>query len=70
MSVKAKGTIQASMYDKDKDQILHLYQLGVPIQKIITTHLKYGKYLSLKAYINKIKNHDDNTSKLACEASI
>tara|TARA_B110000091_G_C13802804_1_gene471051 strand:- start:813 stop:1469 length:657 start_codon:yes stop_codon:yes gene_type:complete len=67
---KPKGTIQASMYDKDKDQILHLYQLGVPIQKIITTHLKYGKYLSLKAFITKIKNHDDNTSKLACEASI
>jgi DNA invertase Pin-like site-specific DNA recombinase len=51
---KPKGIIQASMYDKDKDKILHLYQLGVPIQKIIVTHLGYGKYLSLKAYINKL----------------
>ncbi|EHL29985.1 hypothetical protein LDG_8037 [Legionella drancourtii LLAP12] len=42
------------MYDKDKDKILHLYQLGVPIQKIITTHLSYGKYLSLKAFIKKL----------------
>jgi DNA invertase Pin-like site-specific DNA recombinase len=30
---KPKGVIQASMYDKDKEKILHLYQLGVPIQK-------------------------------------
>ncbi|HHF7368345.1 TPA: recombinase family protein [Legionella bozemanae] len=52
---KPKGVIQASMYDKDKEKILHLYKLGVPIQKIIDTHLGYGKYLSLKAYVNKIK---------------
>lgn len=52
---KPKGIIQASMYDKDKEKIFHLYQLGVPIQKIIATHLGYGKYLSLKAYINKVK---------------
>ncbi len=50
---KPKGVIQASMYDKDKEKIFHLYQLGVPIQKIIATHLGYGKYLSLKAFINK-----------------
>lgn len=53
---KPKGVIQASMYDKDKEKILHLYQLGVPIQKIIATHLGYGRYLSLKAFINKIKD--------------
>ncbi|HGC5941608.1 TPA: hypothetical protein ACIZCU_002457 [Legionella pneumophila] len=41
------------MYDKDKEKIFHLYQLGVPIQKIISTHLAYGKYLSLKAFLNK-----------------
>ena len=52
---KPKGVIQASMYDIDKEKILHLYQLGVPIQKIISTHLGYGKYLSLKAFINKLK---------------
>lgn len=50
---KPRGVIQASMYDKDKEKILHLYQLGVPLQKIITTHLGYGKYLSLKAFIDK-----------------
>lgn len=54
---KPKGIIQASMYDKDKDKILHLYQLGVPIQKIIATHLSYGKYLSLKAFIKKFDLH-------------
>lgn len=31
---KPKGVIQASMYDKDREKIFHLYQLGVPIQKI------------------------------------
>ena len=53
---KPKGVIQASMYDKDKEKIFHLYQLGVPIQKIIATHLGYGKYLSLKAFINKCED--------------
>lgn len=51
---KPKGIIQASMYDKDKEKILHLYHLGVPIHKIIAMHLGYGKYLSLKAFIHKV----------------
>lgn len=50
---KPLGTIQASMYDKDKDKIQQLYQLGVPINKIIATHLKYGKYTSLKQFIDR-----------------
>lgn len=53
---KPKGIIQASMYDKDKEKILHLYQLGVPVQKIISTHLGYGKYLSLKAFLSKSRS--------------
>lgn len=53
---KPKGVIQASMYDKDIDKLMHLYQLGVPIKKIIETHLTYGKYSSLKDYIDKRKN--------------
>lgn len=53
---KPKGVVQASMYDKDKDKILHLFQLGVPFKKIIDTHLGYGKYLSLKSYIEKRSN--------------
>ena len=39
--------------DKDKDKILELYKLGVPINKIIATHLKYGKYTSLKQFIER-----------------
>lgn len=50
---KPKGTIQASMYDKDKEKILHLHQLGVPLNKIIKVHLGYGKYYSLHDYISK-----------------
>lgn len=41
------------MYDKDKDKILELYKLGVPINKIITTHLKYEKYTLLKQFIDR-----------------
>jgi DNA invertase Pin-like site-specific DNA recombinase len=51
---KPKGIIQSSMYDKDKDRILELYKLGVPLNKIISTHLAYGKYISLKDYVTKI----------------
>jgi len=50
---KPVGTIQNSMYDKDKERIFHLYKLGVPINTIINKHLKYGKFLSLKNYILK-----------------
>lgn len=52
---KPKGVIQASIYDKDKDKIFHLHDLGVPLNTIIKTHLKYGKYLSLRNYIQKRK---------------
>lgn len=45
---KPKGVIHASMYDKDKEKILRLYQLGVPIQKIITTHLGLKNIYNLK----------------------
>lgn len=57
---KPVGTIQVSMYDKDKEKILHLYQLGVPIRKIIDTHLGYGKYLSLNSFVKKCqeRNHE------------
>lgn len=53
---KPKGIIQASMDDKDEEKIMHLCQLGVPIQKIITTPLGYRKYLSLRSFINKYKD--------------
>jgi len=50
---KPKGTLQDSMYDKDKDKIFHLHKLGVPLRKIIDTHLGYGKYWSVKSYVEK-----------------
>jgi DNA invertase Pin-like site-specific DNA recombinase len=61
---KPIGIIQKSMYDKDKDKIESLYQLGVPINTIINTHLKYGGYLSLKYYIGKrISKKSDKKNK-------
>jgi DNA invertase Pin-like site-specific DNA recombinase len=50
---KPKGLLQNSMYDKDQQKIFELYKMGVPLHKIISLHLGYGKYLSLKIYINK-----------------
>ena len=50
---KPKGTIQSSMYDKDRERIFHLHKMGVPINTIIKTHLGYGKYISLRDYIRK-----------------
>lgn len=50
---KPKGILQKSMYDNDQQKILHLYKLGVPLHKIISVHLGYGKYLSLKESIEK-----------------
>ena len=39
---KPKGIIQKSMYDKDHEKIKQLYEFGVPIAKIVETHLEYG----------------------------
>lgn len=50
---KPKGILQSSMYDKDREKILQLYELGVPLRKILSTHLGYGKYLSIRDYVNK-----------------
>jgi DNA invertase Pin-like site-specific DNA recombinase len=50
---KPKGTLQNSMYDVDKEKIFHLHNLGVPLKKIIKIHLEYGKYYSLKEYVEK-----------------
>ena len=50
---KPKGTLQNSMYDKDQEKIFQLHKLGVPLRKIIDTHLGYGKYWSIKNYIEK-----------------
>ena len=48
---KPKGTIQSSMYDKDKERIIELLSLGVPQKRIIDHHLGYGATKSLSYYI-------------------
>ena len=48
---KPKGTIQSSMYDKDKDRIQELLSLGVPQKRIVEHHLGYGTAKSLSYYI-------------------
>ncbi len=52
---KPKGVIQKSIYDKDHEKIVHLHGLGVPINTIIRVHLVYGRYQSLKEYLEKRK---------------
>ena len=39
------------MYDADRERILHLHALGVPLATIVDVHLKYSKYLSLNSYV-------------------
>lgn len=48
---KPKGTIQASMYDKDRERIVELLSYGVSMRSISTEHLKYGYPSSLNTYI-------------------
>jgi hypothetical protein len=45
---------QNLMYDNDQEKIFHLYGLGVPLHKIISTHLGYGKYLEKRYIENKV----------------
>lgn len=48
---KPKGTIQSSMYDKDKERIQELLLLGIPQTRIVAAHLGYGTPKSLSYYI-------------------
>jgi hypothetical protein len=48
---KPKGTIQSSMYDKDRERIQELLALGVPQKHIVEAHLGYGTTKSLSYYI-------------------
>lgn len=52
---KPKGTIQSSMYDKDKERIGELLALGVPQKRIVESHLGYGTTKSLSYYIGTRK---------------
>lgn len=55
MLSKPKGVVQPSMYDADREHILHLHALGVPLATIVGVHLKHGKYLSLKNCLAKLQ---------------
>jgi len=48
---KPKGTIQSSMYDKDRERIQELLGYGVPQKQITERHLGYGTTKSLSYYI-------------------
>jgi DNA invertase Pin-like site-specific DNA recombinase len=48
---KPKGTIQPSMYDKDRNRIAELLAMGVSQRRIIKNHLGYGTSNSLSYYI-------------------
>jgi DNA invertase Pin-like site-specific DNA recombinase len=57
---KRKGTIQDSMFDKDRKRIVELLSLGVSVRKIALDHLQYGDTSSLNYYVQ--------TRKLSLEA--
>ena len=48
---KTVGTVQESIYDKDRNRILELLELGVSIRHISIHHLKYGSPSSLHYYV-------------------
>lgn len=54
---KPKGTIQSSMYDKDRKRIEELLLLGVPQKHIVEHHLGYGTTKSLSYYIKTRRLH-------------
>lgn len=52
---KPKGTVQGSIYDKDKEKIKELHSLGVTLTNISKKHLGYGTIKSLSEYVkNKL----------------
>lgn len=52
---KPVGTIQGSIYDKDKEKIKELHSLGVTLTNISKKHLGYGTIKSLSEYLkNKL----------------
>ena len=48
---KPTGTIQHSIYDKDRDRIIELLQLGVSAHRTSNKHLRCGTPSSLNYYI-------------------
>ena len=52
---KPRGTIQASIYDRDGERIVELLRLGVSTRKISQRHLDYGHPSSLNYYVKTRK---------------
>ena len=50
---KPKGVVQQSKFDKDKDKIIELLDLGLSYQKIVEKHLGYGSASTLHTYVKK-----------------
>lgn len=48
---KPIGTIQESIYDKDRVRIVELLEFGVSVRHISSHHLKYGSPSSLHYYV-------------------
>lgn len=55
---KPKGTIQNSIYDKDRERIIELLQLGVSARRILLL-LRYGSLSGLTYYINTRNLHEE-----------
>jgi DNA invertase Pin-like site-specific DNA recombinase len=52
---KPVGTIQDSIYDKDRARIVELLRLGVSERRISIQHLGYGRPAGLNYYIHTRK---------------
>ena len=52
---KPVGTVQESIYDKDRDRIVELLQFGVSVRHISSHHLEYGSPSSLHYYVSTRK---------------
>jgi len=50
---KPVGTIQRSIYDKDRERIKELLDLGLSIRKIQEKHIKYGHPSSLAYFVKR-----------------
>jgi len=60
---KPKGTIQDSIYDKDRERIAELLGLGLSARKISSDHLGYGSPSSLNYYIRTRKLREEFADK-------
>ena len=50
---KPTGVIQKSIFDKDKERIVELLDLGLSYKKIVAKHLGYGSSSTLYTYVQK-----------------